>query len=168
MTCVPVVVAVLGRRLAPDDAGVVDQDVDPAERRDRLGHQASAAARSARSAVSGDRAPAGALGDRVGGGRGRLLARVQRDVGAGAGERDRHAGAEPAGRAGHERDLAVEPEAVQRHRRQAFALAAPSPEGSAAKSGCTLTTPNWRSASSGWAAIIHRKLIEPPGAATFG
>ncbi len=154
--------------MAPDQAGVVDQDVDPAERRDRVGHQAIGRRSIGEIGGEGDGAPAGALCDRVGGGRGRPLARVQHDVGAGAGERDRHARAESAGRAGHERDAAVETEAVQRHRRQAFALAAPSPEGIAAKSGCTFTTPNWRSVSSVWAAIIHRKLIEPPGAATFG
>ena len=43
-----------------------------------------------------------------------------------------------------------------------------SPVGIAANSGCTLTTPYWRSSRSRFAAIIHRKLIEPPGAATFG
>src|SRR5579864_4761405 len=42
------------------------------------------------------------------------------------------------------------------------------PEPSAAKSGWTLTTPYWRSASSTLAAIIQTKLIDPPGAATFG
>ena len=35
-------------------------------------------------------------------------------------------------------------------------------------SGCTLTTPNRASSSSRFAAIIQRKLICPPGAATFG
>ena len=42
------------------------------------------------------------------------------------------------------------------------------PEPMAANSGCTLTTPYWRSTSSRLAAIIQRKLIAPPGAATFG
>src|SRR5437867_9688615 len=43
-----------------------------------------------------------------------------------------------------------------------------SPVGDPANSGCTLTTPYCRSSRSRLAAIIHRKLIEPPGAATFG
>ena len=43
-----------------------------------------------------------------------------------------------------------------------------SPEPIAANSGWTLTTPYWRSSSSRLAAIIHRKLIDAPGAATFG
>ena len=176
---VPVVVAMRGGRLTADQPGVVDQDVDPAERRERLGHQAVGRRAIGEVGGEGDRAAAGALGNRVGGGRGRPFARVQHDLGARAGERDRHAGAESAGRAGHERDAAVEAEAIERHRRPAaggrhagpchrFALAASSPEGIAAKSGWTLTTPYWRSVSSVCAAIIHRKLMEPPGAATFG
>src|SRR5687768_14963737 len=47
-----------------------------------------------------------------------------------------------------------------------FPLSRPDPP--AANSGCTLTTPNSRSSSSRVAAIIQRKLICPPGAATFG
>ena len=43
-----------------------------------------------------------------------------------------------------------------------------SPEPVAAKSGCTFTTPNNRSSSSRFAAMNQRKLIAPPGAATFG
>src|ERR1043166_7573140 len=35
-------------------------------------------------------------------------------------------------------------------------------------SGCTFTTPNCRSATSRCAAMIHKKLIDPPGAATLG
>ena len=42
------------------------------------------------------------------------------------------------------------------------------PNPCAAKSGCTLTTPYWRSSSSRLAAIIQRKLMAPPGAATLG
>ena len=175
---VPVVVAMRGGRLAADQPGVVDQDVDPAERGERLGHQAIGRRAIGEIGGDGDRAAAGPLGNRVGGSRRRPFTRVQHDVGAGAGQRDRHAGAESARRAGHERDPAVEPEAIERHRRPAggghagschrLALAASSPEGVAAKSGWTLTTPYWRSLSSVCAAIIHRKLMEPPGAATFG
>src|SRR5262245_46676025 len=43
-----------------------------------------------------------------------------------------------------------------------------SPVGAPANSGCTLTTPYFRSSFSRLAAIIHRKLIDPPGAATLG
>ena len=46
--------------------------------------------------------------------------------------------------------------------------AASRPDPSAAKSGCTLTTPYWRSTSSRFAAIIQTKLIALPGAPTFG
>src|SRR5262245_4516585 len=42
------------------------------------------------------------------------------------------------------------------------------PEPMDAKAGCTFTTPYWRSSFSRLAAIIQRKLIAPPGAATFG
>src|SRR6266511_2733328 len=42
------------------------------------------------------------------------------------------------------------------------------PDGVDANSGCTFTTPYCRSASSRLAAIIQRKLIDPPGAATLG
>src|SRR5262245_37231459 len=49
-----------------------------------------------------------------------------------------------------------------------LSLTASSPEPPAAYSGCTLTTPYKRSSPSLIAAIIHRKLIWPPGAATFG
>src|SRR5205814_3234325 len=45
---------------------------------------------------------------------------------------------------------------------------ASSPDPPCAYSGCTLTTPNWRSSPSRIAAIIQRKLIVPPGADTFG
>jgi hypothetical protein len=49
-----------------------------------------------------------------------------------------------------------------------FSLPASIPEPPAAYSGCTLTTPNCLSSRSRFAAIIHRKLIDPPGAATLG
>ena len=42
------------------------------------------------------------------------------------------------------------------------------PEPAWSKPGCTLTTPNFRSSTSRWAAIIQMKLMLCPGAATFG
>ncbi|MEK6325681.1 MAG: hypothetical protein AABN33_28905 [Acidobacteriota bacterium] len=48
------------------------------------------------------------------------------------------------------------------------ALDASRPEPPPAYSGWTLKTPNCRSSPSRLAAIIHRKLIAPPGAATLG
>src|SRR5215467_12366746 len=75
----------------------------------------------------------------------------------------------PAWGACHQRDLAVEAEQI-RHRCGAgvFARPASSPDPIAANSGCTLTTPYWRSICSVFAAIIHTKLIGLPGAATLG
>src|SRR5687767_5999717 len=49
-----------------------------------------------------------------------------------------------------------------------LSLTASRPDPLAAYSGCTFTTPYKRSSPSLIAAIIHRKLICPPGAATFG
>src|SRR5438132_11438559 len=49
-----------------------------------------------------------------------------------------------------------------------FPRAASRPDPPAAYSGCTFTTPYWRSSPSRIAAIIHKKLICPPGAATLG
>src|SRR6185503_20854308 len=49
-----------------------------------------------------------------------------------------------------------------------LSLTASRPDPLAAYSGCTFTTPYRRSSPSRIAAIIHRKLIWPPGAATFG
>ena len=72
----------------------------------------------------------------------------------GAGDR----GAEPARRAGDQRRPSVQPEAVN-HRHGQRARPASSPDPPALKSGWTLTTPNCRSSSSRFAAIIQRKLI---------
>ena len=58
--------------------------------------------------------------------------------------------------------------AVALRRMMSYFREASRPDPAVAYSGCTLTTPNWRSSTSRWAAIIHRKLMEPPGAATLG
>src|SRR5262249_14546216 len=55
----------------------------------------------------------------------------------------------------------------QWHQRGAFPASSPD-RPPAAYSGWTFTTPNFRSTSSRCAAIIQRKLIGLPGAATFG
>ena len=73
----------LRRGAAADDAGVVHQDVDVAERRDRVGDQR--VGRGAIGEVRGEelRAPAALLADPLGRLGGRLLVAVQRDSGAG-------------------------------------------------------------------------------------
>ena len=71
---------------------------------------------------------------------------------------------EAARGAGHERDPALEGEEAAHF----VAFPGSSPDPPAAYSGWTLTTPNCRSIPSRCAAIIQRKLIDPPGAATPG
>ena len=123
----------------------------------------SGASVSAMSPGQGERAPAERPDAR-----GRLFgsprARVDGHVGPGLGQSCRDRRPEPARGARDERDAAGERERPA-HR---AALPGSRPEPLAAYSGCTLTTPNWRSSPSRCAAIIQRKLIEPPGAPTPG
>ena len=96
------------KRLRPVDAGIVDQDVEARQRRDRPAHRRIVGhverQRARLSAATGDF-------------RRHLLqfargAAVQQQFGAGIGQRQCHGPPDAASRAGHQRELAVEPERV--------------------------------------------------------
>ena len=105
----------LRRGFAPDDAGVVDENVDLPERGDAVGEQlvGSGAIRE----VGGEqfRAASVLFADAIGGLRGRLLVAVQCHGCACCGEGGRRRGAEPARSAGHQRHFPVERKGLERH-----------------------------------------------------
>src|SRR5207253_2107549 len=116
-----------------------DRIVD--ERRDDRGVESEAAAQSARDVVLAAALP--------------RLKRARRGDAAVAGIESQH-------------HLAEGDEIVARGFFDLHLRDASSPDPPCAYSGCTFTTPNWRSSPSRIAAIIQRKLIVPPGAETFG
>ena len=99
------------RRAGAGAAGVVDQDVEPAERRDRRVDEPLAVLLDEDVGDDRDAAPAGLLdaGDDLV--EVRLGARADDDVGARLGERDRDAATDPLAAAGDDGDLPVELEA---------------------------------------------------------
>ena len=117
-----------------------------------------------------DRGPAAERGHARRGLGGRVPVAVTGDVGARLGERHGQRRPDPGARARHQRALPVEAKEIGGHRaiaRRYFWLAS-RPDPAWSNPGWTLTTPNLRSTTSRWAAIIQMKLIPWPGAETLG
>ena len=104
---VPVALVELEGIVAPDDAGVVHQDVDDVEARERLRDDVGG---TRLVEVGRDELEAPARGRDARGGLGGRLAADGHDVGAGARERDRERLAEARVRARHERGSILEAE----------------------------------------------------------
>ena len=112
---VPVLRRVLRRGCAADGAGVVDEDVEPAELVDRLGDRGAELVGGRGDEVAAHRVDAPAEGaDAFCGVRG-IGAVEEGDVGAGLGERDGGALAEATTRARDQGDLSVEAERIEDH-----------------------------------------------------
>jgi hypothetical protein len=99
---------------AADDAGVVDEDVEPSELVQRPLDQAARHIFVREVADDRERAPAG-VHDRPANRLGAARVAVTGHVGAGLRERDRDGRAQARRGARHERDLAVQPEGVEYH-----------------------------------------------------
>ncbi len=105
---VPVLIGEFGRGRPPDDAGVVHDDVQVSSPRDGLGNQSVGLVPACEVGLERERGPSDARLDECLRRAGRRGVRVQHDVGARVGERQRDAGTEASAGTGDQGDVSVE------------------------------------------------------------